>query len=523
MDGLEFFVSSEKGVQAANAFTTAIDSAAAAVDRVGSSLSDLDARMAALGKTASGTASDQKKAGDATDKAGDKAKESATDWKGLADVLDKLGVSGDRTLLALKSLGAQVLGLLAFQQVVQSIGEFEDSMRFLRISTKATSAELRDMETAADRVTLATRFQFTDAARSLALLSRAGLDTKEAIAALPSVASLAFRGFVPLQDAAKGVSKILKQFSLDADEAGRVSAILADAATAGGADLAGLFDVLDNVGRTASEAGVGFEDLVASISLMQKASTNVRQGSGQLQAIIVALQKGGQDAGETLHRLGLTLEDIDPSNLSRALGNLAKQQITFAEASDLVGQGAAGLLLSLVRQREGFDKLASSVRRVSATDLPQAGLAARNLNDEFNQLEDAAKRFAVTTGDRGTTGAVKFLVRTLSDALNVLSRNEEAMKDAGAAGIALARAAEIASIALSGLVTARTLASLHAFLFAGEKSVGLLARIARFAKANPYIALASAIASVGTAFLIFGDNVDTAEKELQQFEDASER
>jgi len=521
LGGLEVFFSTEKAQKAARALEERVDRTARAVERMGKSVDKADRTFDDLAGSASKATRPVAATGAAADRAGAGLTRGG---RAARDFNRRLGTLGGASTIAARGLRQLAVAATAFLGVragINAISSAEDNLRILQSVTGATTEELRKLEDAANDLSRSSRFSFNDGTETLIGLAKAGASAEEAIAALPSVSDLARAGLIGLEQAGDTTINTLAQFNLGIEDSVRVADQLVSKADATTSSVSSLADSLRKVGPVGRELGVSLEQVTASVALLQQQGVQPRIAGTGLARILQQLAdpaNGADGAAEALNRLNLTFDDVNPRNYERALENLAGANIDLQDAVALVGTEFGYLLTSLVRTRREISDLASDQDALGSAS-EKAAATAGTLGDSFAKLGNASNAFFRQSGQRGASAALREITDTGTEAIRILAGDTEAMENASQAGTLLANALKATAVGLAGLVTFSALSKVQQFSTAVLGSERALSSLALAARANPIVAVGTALAVAGAAFAVFGGEVGDASRELEKFQE----
>jgi hypothetical protein len=183
--------------------------------------------------------------------------------KGIDSVnlsLGKTAVAAGAATAALAAVGAGA-GIVAG---ISAASEFEQAIARAGQAAGATGEQLAAMGEAARAASSATGATATEAAQALEALGRAGLNSKDAIAALEPVLSVARVNAIAVGDAAGRTADVLDQFGIAASQTASVADTLSAAAKASGTSFVQITDALAQAGPSARTAGVDFRTTAAA-------------------------------------------------------------------------------------------------------------------------------------------------------------------------------------------------------------------------------------------------------------------
>jgi TP901 family phage tail tape measure protein len=536
--GIELFLSSEKAVQGAAKFRDAVESAAQAVERIGLVVDKLDGLLDRVGLAAKGAVAPLKRLGDSAAEIGAKLQQGGEQAQRFEARMGRLGGTlggvARQFALLLGAAGA-ISGIGA---AISAFADYEDKLRILGSIAGATGAQLQKLEDAAVNLSQNSRFTPREGIDGLTELSRAGLSAQDAITALKPTADLARVGLLGLSDSSAIVTKTLTQFALGADQASRVADVLAKAANSSNADVGTLADALAKTGPVARQFGVSLEDTVAALAKLADNGLAANIAGTGLQRVLIQLRSPTEEAQRALLGLGLTAEKINPEKvgLTGALRNLGAAGLSVQDSVSLVGTEFASLLTILTGSVGAIDQVGAALRDSTGEAAKQAAAGADTLAAAFADLRGASEQFAVSAGRGGIGQALTDITRTGAEVIRVLAGDKKAMEEAGAAAKLLATGLQLATVAgvafaaakVAGVIAgvANSLKAATAATVVYEAATGLaaarvglatraFAALTAVMRANPFIAVATAIAGVVTALTVFGGKSDEAVDNLE--------
>tara|TARA_R110001592_G_scaffold68626_1_gene210252 strand:+ start:7735 stop:10995 length:3261 start_codon:yes stop_codon:yes gene_type:complete len=228
-------------------------------------------------------------------------RKASKDLKGYGNQLKSVGRDFSTYLSApLAAFGATAL---------LSAGNFEAAMKNVEAITSATGAELESLSDIAKEMGKTTVFSASQAADAMAFLGMAGFETKEIIAALPDVLSLAAAGGLDLARAADIASNIMGQFSISAADTSRVTNVLAATASSANTNIDQLAEAMVYLGPTAASLGMSVEDAAGVIAVLGDAGIQGSMAGRALASSLVRLTDPTAKISEAMAALGLNVFD----------------------------------------------------------------------------------------------------------------------------------------------------------------------------------------------------------------------
>jgi TP901 family phage tail tape measure protein len=371
----------------------------------------------------------------------------------------------------LKALGAAYAGLAVAMgaiivESVKTAAAFEQSMANVKAISQATGEEFEKLRNQAMQLGATTRYTAAQAADAQALLAQAGFKTKDIIASLPGVLSLASAGQTDLATTADIAASALNGFGLKAEETARVADVLAKASIDTNADVTDLGFALKYVAPVAASMGVSIEEAVAAIGELSNAGIKGEMAGTQLRAILLALASPSEEAAGYMDKLGVSIADsagnIKP--LSTVVGDMASAftRLTQAQQADvaatLVGREAASGFLTLLSQGKAtLDGYTASLQNAGGTAEEVAGVQMDTLKGATLELQSALEAVGITVGDK-LAPAIRQVAEFITGLLQGFTQMNPALQSAviafaaAAAGVlGLAAAVGVLTIAFGAL------------------------------------------------------------------------
>src|SRR5690606_24218902 len=115
--------------------------------------------------------------------------------------------------------------------------------------------DLKALSKVAQDLGVATQFSASQAAEAMTFLGMAGFDTKQIMSAIPQVLELAAAANMDLAMAADIASNIIDQFGIAAEDACRVTNVLAATASSANTNVEQLAEAMKYLGPTAKSLG----------------------------------------------------------------------------------------------------------------------------------------------------------------------------------------------------------------------------------------------------------------------------
>lgn len=296
------------------------------------------------------------------------------------------------------------LGAADAAKAITSVGmEFDSTMNNMAAVSQATSEQLdavrahaRELGTDASL----TATSANDAAAAMTELAKGGFSVEQSMSAAKGTLQLASAAQTDAANAATIQAQALQAFGLQAEDAARVSDILAGAANASSAEIGDVAAALQQSGTVANQFGVSIEDTSTAIAMFANAGITGSDAGTLLKTAMLALTDQGKPAQSAIEELGLTVYDAQGKfvgmsslmgQLNEAAGRMSDEQYQAATAT-LFGSDAMRLAGIAAQQGSAdFDKLREAVTR--------QGQAAEVAAAQTEGLPGVAERLQNTVED----------------------------------------------------------------------------------------------------------------------------
>lgn len=232
--------------------------------------------------------------------------------------LEKLSSTISRTAIGIAgAVTGMALGMRKFLRVGT---EFEQSIvnaavKFPEGIERGTAA-FEELENAAKKVGLETRFSAAEAAEGFNFLAMAGFSAKQAMAALPGIADLATVANTDLATSADIVSDSLSIMGLMTENSlqlqknlARTSGVMVKAATSANFTFSELFESFKRGGPVAHAAGIEIETLSGIFAELANSGIKGERAGTSLLNMISRLQAPSVGARRALRRMGTDVFD----------------------------------------------------------------------------------------------------------------------------------------------------------------------------------------------------------------------
>lgn len=355
----------------------------------------------------------------------------------MSTQLDKTASKLDQVGSKMQSVGksmtmnvtAPIVGLGA--AMFKTFADYEDVMAELQARTQATGDEMEAMGELALQMGRDSVFSATEASQAMLELTSSGSSAAEAMEQLPHVLNLAAAGALELGAAADGVTDILAQFNLEAEQAEMVADNLAKAAGSSSATVSDLIQAFSKAGPVAKQFGLSVEQTAAALAVFAENGVKGSEAGTQLKSMLLNMSRTTAKTKSAWADLGVSMfdsmgnmRDIDDifKDINIAMADMPMdEQIRLSQ--DLAGSyGIVGF--NSLRAANGIDGMMNSMS--NATGAAEVAKARMNtLSGQFKSLMGSLETLGIVLGGLGEGPLVSF-IEMLTNTINKVTEFAQA-------------------------------------------------------------------------------------------------
>ena len=326
--------------------------------------------------------------------AGKKLEEFGNKFTNISSKIDNVGSKLTTSL----TLPVLAIGTAA----VTSGNDFEKQMSRVQAIAGATKEELEKLTNQAIDLGASTSFSASEVAAGMENLASAGFTTSEIMRAMPGLLDLAASSGTDLATASEIAASAIRGFGLDADRAGHVADVFAEAAAKTNAQTEDMGEAMKYIAPVAHTMGISLEETAAAIGIMSDAGIKGSQAGTSLRGALTRLTKPTDKMTKVMEKLGISFYDSEGKMkslteiikmLQDSTAKLSEEQQQYTLAT-LFGTESLSGMLSLIQR--GPKEL-------------------NNLTKSFEGADGAAKDMANTMLDN-TSGAIEEMKGSLESA-----------------------------------------------------------------------------------------------------------
>jgi len=314
--------------------------------------------------------------------------------------------------------------------IIKTSADFETAMNRVQAVSGATESEFKKLTEQAKELGASTVFSATEAAGAQAFLAQAGFKTQEIMSALSDVLELAVAGQLGLARSADITSNIMGQFGISADNASRVTNVLAATASSSNTNIEQLSEAMKFLGPNAKSMGISLEESAAAIGVLGDAGI---QGTLAGQAFGTSLVRLTQDSGrvkDEMDKLGLRLFDVEGNfiglketirQINSATANYTSQQKAATLQTIFGAQAYQEISVLLERGADAFGSYTESITGTSkASEI--AKVQSKGFNFAVKGLQSAFEGLQIAIAGSGLIDFATDIANSLASLLRRLSQ-----------------------------------------------------------------------------------------------------
>lgn len=291
-----------------------------------------------------------------------------------------------------QAMGAMVMGLMSPAR------ELEISLAQMKSKGDLTDAQVAEMRKQMIGST-ATGFGATAQAHAGIELAAAGVTGEKMKGALPTSLRFAQASGLGTEAAVTLLVDTMAQFSMHAEDFGRISDTLNKAANISTISVADLGESFKYIGPLANKAGLEFEQTAAWLAYLGENGRKGAQGGTDMRAILASLVKPARQAKDALAQLGITEKQLskgaaDPAAFFRMLSaRMDKKRLDDAGRLRILKmmfgtEGMTGAAISMKGFNDasnGIDAFTAKVRDAKGSTDDLATAMSRTLDGQMRR------------------------------------------------------------------------------------------------------------------------------------------
>ena len=330
--------------------------------------------------------------------------------------LEGIGTAGT----ALMGVAASLSATAFFP--IWSATQFEAAMSQVVAVTTGAEEKFQELKATAGELGRTTKFTATQAAQGMVFLGQAGFEASQVLSGIAPSLQLAVAAGVDLATAADIASNIVSAMRLEVEELGIATDVLANTTASANTNLLQLADAMKYAGPLAAASNISLEELAAVMGVLGNNGIQASMAGTAVRGMLRALTAPTSTARDKLKELGVYIEQsADGSlNLVKALEDLAKANLTAADANAIFGRFASAGALAVTANVEELHKLIASNNAAAGAADRMASIMKDNVKGSFVELLSALDGFKRAIGDP-LLGPLRSLIKVSTSFISQLT------------------------------------------------------------------------------------------------------
>src|SRR5664279_79052 len=295
-------------------------------------------------------------------------------------------------------LASSVALVMGVKQIIQTYNDFEERLDNLSALTGLASKDLEWLGKTAKKMstdTLEGGIRVTQSAQQIVdAFTKVGsarpelLKNKEALVNVTKEAIiLANAAKIELQPAISGLTMVMNQYNVSADQARRIINVLGAGSKEGAGEIPYLTIGFEKAGTTASMAGLSIETLTATLETLAPRFSQPEIAGRGLRGMLLHLQLGADDTNPAIVGMGTALE------------NLAKKILTPQEQLKMFGLENINVANTLIQNVKEFRQYEKAVTGTNVA-IEQAIINTGNNNAKLAQAKNRLNVMSIELGEK---------------------------------------------------------------------------------------------------------------------------
>lgn len=301
--------------------------------------------------------------------------------------------------------------------------EFQQKMQSVGVIAGATGEQMQALSDKARELGATTAFSASQAADAMHNLASGGMGVADVLRATGDALVLAGAGGTDLATSSAALTATLAQFSLQADQSGRVADVFAKATAGSMFEVQDLAEAMKYGGVVGASFGYSLEQTVSALSLFRNAGLQGSAAGTALRSALVGATQASAMNVDALAKYGLTMADINPAthDFAQILQTVGTAGMSTADAIKVFGTESGAVVATLAAQMKAGDTQYQDMlgSLENATGAATAMYAQMNdtVTGSFAELSSGAEEFLLTLFDT-YKGPLVDLLTAVTDVVN---------------------------------------------------------------------------------------------------------
>lgn len=330
------------------------------------------------------------------------------------------------------AFGASLLAAISgLKQIISTANLFEERLDNLSALTGLAGDDLEYLGEQAKKLsktTLESGIRVTQSATDIVdAFTKVGsarpelLKNKQALIAVTKEAIiLSNAAKIELYPAIEGLTMVMNQYNVSAEEARRIINVLGAGSKEGAGEIPYLTTGFEKAGTVAKNAGLSIEDLAATLETLAPRFSSPEIAGRGLRGMLLHLQVGADDTNPAIVGMG------------KALDNLSEKNLTAAEKLKMFGLENITVAQTLIDNVDEFKKYKQAVTGTNIA-VEQAIINTDNNNARLAQAKNRINVMAIELGEKLapaltiSTNGLSYMIKFLTVLFDFFSKNKGAI------------------------------------------------------------------------------------------------
>lgn len=402
---------------------------------------------------------------------------------------------------------------------VKAYAEVDKTMTLTNKTMGNSASQAKLLSDAMKDAAMNSTFGMEDAAGASLNFARAGLDAKEAAAALAPAMNLAAGEGGNLDTVSAGLVATINSFGDSFDKTTNYADVFAAACNNSALDVDTLANSMSVAAPVFATAGYSVNDAALYLGVMANAGVDADKAANSLKTGMARLAKPTKEAATMMDKLGISMFDENgkakdsvtvQKELHDAFAGLSEQE-QMAAAAAIFGKNQMSPWLALIRTApEDVDSLSDSINNAAGTTKSMADAMMSGFGGSIEKLKSTLDVLKTTIGEV-LSGSLQPIINKITElAEKFIHADQKTQK------LILTIAGIAAAIGPVLLVGGKLMVGIGNVLTVAPKIVGAVKAVAAGAKAlwavlaaNPIVLVIAGIAALIAAFVYFWKNSES--------------
>jgi TP901 family phage tail tape measure protein len=341
--------------------------------------------------------------------------------------LDQVGLKAKALQVGIGLATTAVLaGAAAFVDAVRTASQFETTMNKIVALTNTTEREIGGMTDAVSQMSKEVGRGPRELAEGLYFVASSGFAGAQGLKVLEASAKASAAGLGQTKTIADAVTSTLNAYKLGVDQASRVTDVLIQIVKEGKGEPTEFAGALGRILPIASQAGVSFEQVGASMATMTRIGLSAEEAATALRGTLSALESPGKQARDALAGIGLTADEVRASIRDRGLLVTLKDLMDRTQGNiDVLDaiipnvRALTGVLATAGSQGEAYAEVLKSMQGAAGSTEKAFATASDTMAFKLNKAEASFDALKISIANRALPALTDFF-DTMAKGLNTL-------------------------------------------------------------------------------------------------------